>query len=271
MAKNYKNPARYRLDFIKENTFNRVWSVRRTRTRVALVTAAVTAGGAALIFFIIAYTPLRRMLPDSLSGDLRNRYLETALRLDSLEQKARLNDAYIANLASILSDELPEDSAMYRAAEKVMLDDSLLQASETERSFLRRFEEDARFNVSVLSPIAAEGMVFNSPVSAGTDISDMPGGRPGVRITSHGAAPVTAVYRGTVLGVYTRPDGSCAVIIQHPNDFISIYDGLGDVFVDKGLKVSAGQRIAHMSPTLATTFELWHKGTPLAPREYMNF
>ena len=216
MAKNYKNPARYRLDFIKENTFNRVWSVRMTRTRVALVTAAVTAGGAALIFFIIAYTPLRRMLPDSLSGDLRNRYLETALRLDSLEQKARLNDAYIANLASILSDELPEDSAMYRAAEKVMLDDSLLQASETERSFLRRFEEDARFNVSVLSPIAAEGMVFNSPVSAGTDISDMPGGRPGVRIT-------------------------------------------------------AGQRIAHMSPTLATTFELWHKGTPLAPREYMNF
>ena len=43
----YKNPARYRLDFIKENTFNRVWSLRMTRTRVFLVTAAIIAGGAA--------------------------------------------------------------------------------------------------------------------------------------------------------------------------------------------------------------------------------
>lgn len=271
MAKNYKNPARYRLDFIKENTFNRVWSVRMTRTRVAIVTAAVIAGGAALIFFIMAYTPMRRLLPDSLSGDLRNRYLETAMRLDSLEQKARLNDAYIANLATILTDNIPEDSAMARAAEKVMLDDSLLQASETERAFLRRYEDEARFNLSVLSPIAAEGMVFSAPVGAGVELSELPGGNAGVRLTSAGAAAVSAVYRGTVTGVYTRPDGTTAVTVQHPNDFISVYDGLGDVFVDKGSKVGAGQRIAHTSPAHATTFELWHKGVPLDPREYINF
>ena len=36
----YKNPARFRLDFIKENTFNRLWTVRMTRARVVLVSAA---------------------------------------------------------------------------------------------------------------------------------------------------------------------------------------------------------------------------------------
>lgn len=270
MAKNYKNPSRYRLDFIKENTFNRIWSVRMTTARVGIVTATVIAGGAALIFFIIAYTPMRRMLPDSLSGDIRNRYLETALRLDSLEQKARLNDAYIANLAALLSDELPEDSAMARAAEKVVLDDSLLMASETERAFLSRYEEDARFNISVLSPIAAEGMVFTSPAGAGLELSDLPAGNPGIRMSSKSAAAISAVYRGSVIGLYTRPDGTTAVTIQHPNDFISVYDGLGDVFVDKGSKVVAGQRIAHTTPAQATTFELWHKGTPLNPHDYIN-
>ena len=98
----YKNPARYRLDFIKENTFNRVWSLRMTRTRVFLVSAAIIAGGAALLWVIIAYTPVRRLLPGTLKGDLRTDYITAAIKLDSLEQASARNAAYIANIAALL-------------------------------------------------------------------------------------------------------------------------------------------------------------------------
>lgn len=269
MGKNYKNPARFRLDFIKENTFNRLWSIRMTRTRVIIVTCAVVAGFAALLWCIMAYTPMRRLLPETLSGDARNRYLETALRIDSLEQQARINDAYIANLAGILHDDIPEDSALHQAARSVAYSDSILAASEAEINFVRSYEEDARFNLSVLSPLAAEGMVFTAPVTAAVEISDLPS--PGIRLWASQAAAVASTYRGTVLGVYTRPDGTSAVTVQHPNDFISIYDGLGDVFVDKGSRVTAGQRIGHTSAGHATTFELWHSGNALDPRQYINF
>ncbi len=44
----YSNPRRYRLDFISENTFNRVWTIRFTRVRVILFSAVVLASVAAL-------------------------------------------------------------------------------------------------------------------------------------------------------------------------------------------------------------------------------
>lgn len=270
MAKNYKNPARFRLDFIKENTFNRVWSLRMTRRSVVAVTAAVVAAGAALLWCIMAYTPLRQLLPGTLDGDLRSRYLEAALRLDSLEQKVRINNAYLANIETIMSDGISADSAR-TAAELAILSDSLPEASEAEKAFVRAFEDEARFNLSVLTPIAAEGMVFSSPAATEAEIDDLSASTPGIRITSRRASAISATYRGTVLAVYTRPDGTSAVTLQHPNDFISIYDGLGDVFVDKGVKVDAGQRIGHTSPGLSTIFELWHKGNRLKPREYINF
>lgn len=49
-----RNPARFRLDFIKENTFNRLWSIRMTRTRVVVVSLVIAAAGLALVWAIFA-------------------------------------------------------------------------------------------------------------------------------------------------------------------------------------------------------------------------
>ncbi len=271
MGKNYKNPARYRLDFIKENTFNRVWSLRMTRTRVIVVTAAVIASGAALLWCIMAYTPMRQLLPGALRGNLRNQYLETALKLDSLEQAARINNAYIANIVAIMKDDIPEDSAKLRLSETIYNADSLLTASEAEHQFVREYESEERFNLSVLAPIAAEGMVFGTPTASVNEIGELPGIQGGILMSAGRAAPATTVYRGTVLGVYTAADGSSTVTIQHPNDFVSIYSHLGEVFVSKGKKVAAGQRIGHAGADGKLGFELWHNGTALDPRDYISF
>ena len=66
----YKNPARYRLDFIKENTFNRLWTVRMTRVRVVIVSVAAMLALVALVWAVIVYTPLRHFVPGTLKGDL---------------------------------------------------------------------------------------------------------------------------------------------------------------------------------------------------------
>ena len=242
-----------------------------SRTRVALVPVAIIAGIATLIWTLLAFTPMRQLLPLDLGDDLRKQYLETALRLDSLEYKSRINDAYITNIVSVMNDNLPSDSAIILATEKILASDSLLMATEAERQFVRSYEEEERFNLSVLSPIAAEGMIFTSPVTSSTSIEPMPSQSPGVRIKGGSNLPVAAVYRGSVIAVNPQPDGTTSVILQHPNDFISIYSGLDDVFVGKGKKVAAGQRIGHSQGKTPVVFELWHNGTALNPEDYISF
>lgn len=242
-----------------------------SRTRVALVSVAIIAGIATLIWTLLAFTPMRQLLPLDLGDDLRKQYLETALRLDSLEYKSRINDAYITNIVSVMNDNLPSDSAIILATEKILASDSLLMATEAERQFVRSYEEEERFNLSVLSPIAAEGMIFTSPVTSSTSIEPMPSQSPGVRIKGGSNLPVAAVYRGSVIAVNPQPDGTTSVILQHPNDFISIYSGLDDVFVGKGKKVAAGQRIGHSQGKTPVVFELWHNGTVLNPEDYISF
>ncbi len=246
----YRNPARFRLDFIRENTFNRIWSIRMTRLRVIIVTAACVAALAALIWCTIVYTPIRNFIPGTLKGDTRAQYIETALRVDSLERAFLATETYISNLRAIMKGET--DTVVPTSAVVTPSTDSLAGASEAERDFVQRYEQEQRFKLSVLAPIAAEGMVFSSPRPA--------------------SAPeaMSSVYRGNVISVCTTADGLSTIIIQHPNDFVSVYSGLGDVFVRRGSKVAAGQRIGHATKGSETSFELWHKGALLDPDDYLT-
>ncbi len=269
-SKGNRNPRHYRLDFISENTFNRLWSVRMTTARTVVAATAAVAAAAALFYVIVAYTPLRRFLPGSLDGDLRADYVAAALKLDSLEAVSATNTAYLTNIMSLVGDSVaPAAESASNTALAEEISDSILAAGEAEREFLRRYNERERFNLSVLAPIAAEGMVFTSPVSANVRLVPAPG--PATAIDAGRAVPVTAIYRGTVTGVYPRLDGRYVVVVQHPNDFVSVYDGLADVYVDRARRVVAAQRIGSTPARGAVGFELWHGGTLLDPQEYVPF
>lgn len=241
-----------------------------TRTRVWLVSCTVIAAFVALIWVIMAYTPLRQLLPGTLRGDLRGQYMETALRIDSLEQRMRINDAYLTNIAAIMNDDLPSDSVMQAAADAIALSDSLLAATEAERRFVQNYRNEERFNLSVLAPLAAEGMIFTTPIGASATVSAATDGV-GVDIATGRALPVTAVYRGTVIAISHTADTGYTIVVQHPNDFISVYSGLSDTFVARGQKVEAAQGLGQTSARGVVAFELWHNGTTLDPREYIAF
>lgn len=260
----YRNPARFRLDFIKENTLNRVWSLRMTRSRVVIVSIAVVASVGALLWAIIAFTPLRGYLPGALRGDLRGRYVETSLRVDSLEERMRVQNQWLTNLRAVLSGDVSDSINVYDV-QPLAIADTLVAASEAERRFVRQYEEQERFNLSVLAPLAADGMVFVSPVAPTATVTGSP---TGMTVTGSRGMPLSAVYRGTVVSVVTSSAGTTTLTVQHPNDFITVYTGLGDVFVNKGSRVSAGQRLGHAASSVAA-IEMWHNGSELNPAEYI--
>lgn len=260
----YHNPARFRLDFIKENTLNRVWSLRLTRTRVIIASVAIVAGVVALLWAIMVFTPLRGYLPGGLRGDLRGNYLETSLRVDSLQEQMRLQSQWLNNFRAVVAGDVSDSIPIYEPT-AVGLSDSLTASSEAERRFVRQYENEERFNLSVLAPLAADGMVFVSPVASTATVSGSP---TGMLVSGTRGMPLSSVYRGTVVSVATAPNGTNVVTVQHPNDFVTVYSGLGEVFVDKGSRVSAGQRLGHSS-TAQARVEMWHKGSELNPAEYI--
>ncbi len=243
------------------------------RAKVWLASIGCVAALAALIFVVLGYTPLRRMLPGSLSDDMRVRYQTSVLRMDSLERAAQIQYRYTSNIAAILGGASPDSiaAAVPATVQPVApsVTDTLPAAGEAERAFVRAYDEQNRFNLSVLAPIAAEGMVFNPPLAVSAQTTAVAGG--GLSLNPHRAAAVSAIYRGTVTGVYHGPDGTSTIVVQHPNDFVSVYGGVGDVFVERGQRVEPGQRMAHTGLRTPLLFELWHNGTALDPREYMAF
>lgn len=239
---------KWRVEIINENTLARVMSIRLTgiKARLALIAAISSIVSLVIVFFTI--TPVGRWIWGE--SDLKSKYIDLSFKLDSLNTVAAAQEAYAANIVAILSDSLLIDSI--DAALTQVTTDTLLAASEAERRFVEQFEAEQRFNLSVLSPIAAEGMIFESPVLA----------------VGQGG-PIMAVYRGTVIGNYVSPDGKYTIVIQHPNDFISSYGGLSQSYVGKGTKVVAGQRIG--ASDTEPLFELWRGGASLDASHYIQF
>ncbi len=269
----FSNPRRYRLDFIAENTFNRVWTIRFSRARLIVVSTMSVAAVAALMFVIIFFTPVRKRLPGRLEGDLRSRYVDMAMRLDSLELRSIANDRYMTNLRNILSGET--DSAEVTDAVRKEISktkaDSLLAPSEAERQFVQLYEASDRFNLSVLTPIVAEGMAFYSPAPEALVEAVSNDNATSVSFTQADLLPVSATYRGTVVSVYNNAEGLKTVIVQHPNDFISLYSGLSECFTKPGARLLAGERIGHSGKGNTFTFELWHSGSATDPSDYVGF
>ncbi|MFG6385510.1 MAG: M23 family metallopeptidase [Muribaculaceae bacterium] len=253
-ARPLKTRRRWRVEIINENTLARVWSMRLSEFKAWIAGGALIAAIGSLIAVILIFTPIRSLLSGELPGDLRDRYTELALKLDSVSERARISEAYSANIVAILTDSVSEDDVRRRVETSVATTDSFITASEREKQFVQQFESRERFNLSVLSPIAAEGMIFEAPTA-----------------TDAGTGNVCAIYRGTVIALDYGSNGLGVIAIQHPNDFISVYSNLSDTYVEKGAKILAGQRIGASTTDAPLLFELWHSGTLLDTPKYIKY
>lgn len=248
-------------------------NVGRSRTLTAAsLTILAVAGSGAVWYLIFGFTSLGTLLPLRLDQSIRDEYMELALKVDSMQQVSELNSLYADNLLALLMDSVKADSSGTKTDTLTARPpiDSLMAATAAEQLLVERFEASERFNLSVLTPIVAEGMVFFPPVS-GVDLrsnSTAPE-MPSTALVTGSRTPVSAIYYGTVVDSYFQADKGISLTIQHPNGFISQYSGLTDVFVVKGGKVDSGQRIGLTGDNGALTITMWRNGTPLDAADYI--
>lgn len=272
---------KYKLSFINEGTLEEVWSFRLSQLS-AFVTLAVFAFFLiAITALIIIKTPIRNYLPGYLDVEVRKEIMQNALRADSLERMLEIHELYLTNVSGILSGTLPLDSI--RQIDSLASRDMNYEIprSKEEVEFVKKYEEEEKYNLSVLTTPKSSpqgGVFFYKPVNGvissryKTDVHHY-----GVDIAAASKESVLATLEGTVIFTGFDSNQGNIIQIQHKNGFISVYKHNELLLKEVGDHVIAGEAIALVGNTgeLSTGphlhFELWYKGNPVNPEEYIAF
>ncbi|MBD5237308.1 MAG: M23 family metallopeptidase [Bacteroidales bacterium] len=230
-------------------------------------------GGALIVFF----TPLHTLLPGYLKEDQRAATEDNILRLDSLREVYETNQRFIDNYLRVTDiSRVASDSVPPVAPDSIHhIKDTLMLPTERERKFVARMEEQERFNISVLAPLAAEGMFFSNPADAGIFLSSSKDSYIGI-VVIPSDSQVLSIADGTVIAVYfSRREKGYVAIIQHSRGFVSRYAGMGVPLVSMGENVDAGQIIAAApSPDKfgkrLLDIRMWHNTLPVIPYNFIH-
>lgn len=225
---------------------------------------------------LIAFTPLRTLLPGYLKKSERSATEEGLMRLDSLQAIYDANQAYIENFLRITDIErAPTDSLSAASNSHPLTTDSLHGPSTLESDFVQQMEEHERFNISVLAPLAADDMMF-VPVSEDGVFARQSIDSDEAEILFPAEGGVGSVADGSIVASYYSPSEKGYVILaQHARGFLSQYSHTGAPMVGVGDEITAGQIIA-FTPTPDSRnkryikLRLWHNGHPIHPYDYVG-
>lgn len=227
-------------------------------------------------FLLVLLTPLKTLIPGYFRESERAATEQALLRVDSIREAYKRNEAYVANIRERLNTERhAKESSAEAASGRMIAADSLLPPSTAETSFARVMQEREKFNISVVAPMAAEGMLFY-PVSDEGIVTHASRPTRRARVSLPTGASVMAVADGVVIAGYSGlTPRSHTLIVQHDNGFVSRYSGLGSPLVGEGEIVLGGQVLCQ-SPSapsggpIEITVELWHNTVPLIPYDYIS-
>ncbi|MDH6306934.1 murein DD-endopeptidase MepM/ murein hydrolase activator NlpD [Parabacteroides sp. PF5-5] len=276
----YRMRFKYKLSFFNEGTLEEVWSFRMSRLSAFSILALFAFILITITSLIIITTPIRNYLPGYLDVEVRREIVDNALRADSLERILNIQALYLENVAGILSGTMPVDS--------IREIDSLAHAnanydiprSKQEAAFIKNFEEEEKYNLTALNPnhTPTDAVFFYKPVNGiisshyEADVRHY-----GVDLVAAPKESVLATLDGTVIFTGFDPQYGNVIQIQHKNGFVSIYKHNELLLKKIGDSVIAGEAIALIGNTgnLSTGphlhFELWHRGNPVNPEEYIAF
>ncbi len=271
----------FRLTLVDDDTHDKVWSKKFTRIG-ALVTAITTVVVTiAVIFCLIAFTPIRTFIPGYPDARTKHDAIQNAIRIDSLENVITKWELYSENLRRVVDGQEPLriDSLMEVRKDKASRTTDAKVLAEKDSLLRKEIAEEDKFDINSNSSrsLPIEGMHFFTPlkgvVSQGYDKVL----HPYIDITAPGNSVVMSVLDGTVISAGWNDSEGYTIRIQHEGDIISVYKHNQKLMKKTGDKVTAGMPIAILGGTGSLSdgehlhFELWHKGEAVDPTKYISF
>lgn len=276
----------YRLVIMNHETFEEIGSYRLSLMSVYIFLSTLMVVVAFLVISLIVFTPLKRYIPGYGSANAQPELIRLNREIDSLEDMVEAQDLYNKNIRIMLAGEgetlreVPEDK--YAPGDSNLtvnrIEEDELLRQEVKMEEIRAIGQTEGIRSEETIDIPLEQLYFTPPLTGEVSAGFMREKKHfGVDILAPKNTPIKAVMDGWVIASDWTLETGHTIGIQHANNLVSFYKHNSVLLKEIGSYVRAGEAVAIIgnSGTLSDGphlhFELWHKGVPIDPVQYLNF
>lgn len=268
----------------RKEDFSVITSISITKARIGLL----------LVFFLMICFSISLILsktllsqwfdPTYVESENTAKIFALSETLDSLLMEVEAKDNYVRNIKRIISGDDMEDTVSEK--EKTLPLETnrgeidLYKSSEATKSIIEEFEsmplEENSF-VTITSSSFSDAYFFPPLKGVVTGGFQPDENHFGVDIVSEEDEPVKSIADGTVVFASWTLETGYVVTVQHSNELVSIYKHNAVLLKKLGDPVRGGEIISIIGNTGEQTtgqhlhIELWYKGNPLNPQEFIKF
>ena len=275
----------YRLVVMNDESFEEVGSYKLSLLNLYIAISAATVLVAFLVFALIFFTPIKRFVPgygDASSGELREIYEKNKILEEKLNAQKTYTDSFRRMITGddeteedVKNEEIIEIDSLQSVA--IIIEDEILRQEVEEEVQSQQRQKLGSINVSS-NEMPLEQLYFIPPITGVVSEQFMPDKKHyGTDILAPKNTPVKATLDGFVISSDWTLETGNTISIQHSNNLISFYKHNSALLKEIGNSVKAGEAVAIIGNTGTLSngphlhFELWHKGKPINPEDFITF
>lgn len=273
---------RYRVNVINPENFEEISSFTASWLQVLMLFSVVFIIAFGIGIALLVYSPLNSYLVDPKGKTASDPYtIKLSMLADSLAKEVAIQSQFIENQLAILNGEDGQyavDEADAAETPNQEVDETKLFYVSPEDSAIRKELENDIYSLKTPKAKSAEALHFYPPVNGivneGFNSSSQ---HFAVDIISERDAPVQATLDGTVIFSEFSSTTGNVIVIQHLNNYLSVYKHNSVLLKQVGNFVRAGETIAIIGNSGEATsgphlhFELWQNGRPINPENFIVF
>jgi murein DD-endopeptidase MepM/ murein hydrolase activator NlpD len=271
---------KYRLVILNENTYEEKISFKLSRLNVFITGSLFIICLITLTTLLIAFTPLREYIPGYSSTKLKKQAIEMTYRTDSLVTVLNYTNKYLDNIRKVLNGDITNNKLNRDSIfDQFKLDPSSIDLTPIKEDSILRAQvalED-KYNLFERNTENVNQILFapvNGNISQEYDLGKR---HYAIDIVATKGTPVKSVADGIVIFSEWTSETGFVIILEHKDGLLSVYKHNGSLNKSQGDLVQAGEVIASVGNTGELTtgphlhFELWNNGSPVNPKDYIDF
>lgn len=255
--------------------FNEIFGFTTSKIRITSLILLMVLFVSGILVTIFLWSPMGSYFAGSGSDPEHSQITEQRMRVDSLTQKVASQELYIRDMKRLLFGDFQSDSGSETKPE-LSIDPNTINPNPSSAEV--QIGENVKTDQYTNSLKEATDFVhFISPVKGKISQKFVFGSHEALDIVTLENTHFSTCLSGTVVfSGYSQKDGNI-LIIEHANDFLSIYKHAKTNFKKRGDKVRTGDIIGVVGNTGENStgthlhFELWLNQQAVNPEKYMKF
>ena len=266
------------VSFGNPKTFDTNWSFNSSRVRLISLFLLVMLIFCSLFSFLLFFGPTKSWFTNNDVSIERQKLESQMIRVLELEAEISSQEKFIKDIQAVLLGNIAPDSISSKPQEIKTIDLKQLKIATTkdEGKLARKVKDDMR-TVQKKDTKSITNSLFDAPVKGYISENFSAERHPGVDIVCKKESTIKSCLDGIIIySGYTKSDGHF-MIIDHGNDYLSIYKHNKVNLKSIGQRVQLGDPIAIAGNTGENStgphlhFELWFEQKPIDPQTLMSF